>query len=90
LLAVLPVPLVCDAQTPRRVGIVHGSAVLFPRRHPVRAEFLAAIKELAYREGAIVYSISGKESAPTKIRPKCGGSRCCGTPPRRRCKDIQT
>jgi putative tryptophan/tyrosine transport system substrate-binding protein len=39
------------AQNPRRVGIVHGSASYFSQGHPVRAEFLAAMKEFGYHEG---------------------------------------
>ena len=38
------------AQAPRRVGIVHGTASYFSAAHPVRAEFLAAMKELGYRD----------------------------------------
>jgi putative ABC transport system substrate-binding protein len=51
LLALLAAPLLCNARAPRRVGIVHGSASFFSAGHPVRAEFLAAMKELGYREG---------------------------------------
>jgi putative ABC transport system substrate-binding protein len=39
------------AQSPRRIGIVHGSASYFSQGHPVRAEFLAVMKELGYLEG---------------------------------------
>jgi putative ABC transport system substrate-binding protein len=39
------------AQAPRRVGIVHGTASYFSSGHPVRAQFLAAMKELGYRDG---------------------------------------
>ncbi len=51
LLASVAAPLLCQAQAPRRIGIVHGSASYFTAGHPVRAEFLAAMKELGYQEG---------------------------------------
>jgi putative ABC transport system substrate-binding protein len=50
-LASLLAPLLCEAQAPRRIGVVHGTASYFSAGHPVRAEFLAAMKELGYREG---------------------------------------
>jgi putative tryptophan/tyrosine transport system substrate-binding protein len=40
-----------SAQNSRRIGIVHGSASYFSRGHPVRTEFLAAMKDLGYQEG---------------------------------------
>ena len=39
------------AQAPWRIGIVHGSASYFSVGQPVRAEFLAVMKELGYEEG---------------------------------------
>lgn len=49
-LATAPLMPASWAQTPRRVGIVHGTASYFSAGHPVRAEFLAAMRELGYRE----------------------------------------
>ena len=51
LIATLLTPLVCRAKAPRRVGIVHGTARASAPDRAARAEFLAAMRELGYREG---------------------------------------
>jgi len=48
---VASLPFAAGAQAPRRIGIVHGSASYFSVGQPVRAEFLAIMKELGYEEG---------------------------------------